>query len=296
MKKLCTLFCFMALPCLLLAQKPVAHLWGSVTRDSLLQEPHATWFKKNYDDYKPNADIVAQLKRLPTKDLHIKIFFGSWCGDTKREMPRLLKVLDDIGFPSAHIHFIAVSSDDAVYKQSKNREERGYNVFRVGCYVIEKNGREVNRIIEYPAYSMERDLLTIFTGQNYTPQYAAYSTITQWLKNGDLLDDNTSPASLATQIKTQVSSMSDLNACGYVLLADGKLKEAVKIFRINANLFPDNANTYHSLAEGWLTLGDKDKALAVLEYGLQINKSPDMVKEYLALHKKIVSGEAVKSH
>lgn len=289
MKKLCTLLCFIALPCLLLAQNKTNHLWGVVTIDSLLKEPYSIWFKKNYDDYKPNADIISRLKRLPMKDLHIKIFFGTWCGDTKREMPKMIKVLDEMGIPKSQMTFIAVSSGDSVYKQSKNREERNYNIFRVGCYVIEKNGVEINRIVEFPKYSMEQDILAILSGQNYTPQYLTYPTIIKWLKNGELLDDNISAASLASQLKSLTTSMSELNACGYVLLADGKIKEAVKIFRINVSLFPENADTYHSLAEGLLKLGDREKALSSVEYGLQINKSPEMVKEYLELYKKIIT-------
>lgn len=289
MKKLCTLLCFIALPCFLLAQNKGNHLWGIVTVDSLLQEPYSAWFKKSYDDYQPNVDIISRLKQLPMKDLHIKIFFGTWCGDTKREMPKMIKVLNEIGIPKSQMTFIALSSGDSVYKQSKNREERGYNIFRVGSYIIEKNGVEINRIVEFPKYSMERDLWTILTGKDYTPQYLTYPTIIKWLKNGELLDDNISVASLASQLKSLTTSMSELNACSYVLLADGKIKEAVKILRINVSLFPENANTYHSLAEGLLKLGDKENALNILEYGLQINKNPDMVKEYLELYKKIIT-------
>jgi tetratricopeptide (TPR) repeat protein len=288
MKKLCYLLCFMALPCLVSAQAKERHLWGIVTVDSLQQAPYDAWFKKNYADYKPTPSVIEQLKTLKIKDFNIKIFFGTWCGDTKREMPRLLKVLDEMGFPKEKITFVAVSMEDSTRKQSKNREERGYNIFRVGCYIIEKNGVEANRIYEYPVLSMERDLLAIFSNQNYTPQYPAYAVINKWQKDGWLTDDNISPQSLATSIKSKVGSMSDLNACGYVLMADGKIQEAVKIFRINATLFPEEANAWHSLAEAWFKSGNKEKALSVLEYGLQINKNADVSKNFLTLQKQIL--------
>jgi thiol-disulfide isomerase/thioredoxin len=292
MKKLCYLLCFMALPCLLSAQTQERHLWGVVTRDSLLQEPYSVWFKKNYDDYKPTLSVIAQLKTLKVlnnNDLRIKVFFGTWCGDTKREMPRLLKVLDEMGFPNNAVEFIALSSDDKTYKQSKNREERGYNIFRVGCFVIEQNGVELNRIYEFPVLSMERDLLTILSKQPYTPNYAVYPMILQWVKDGWLADDNVSPQSLAALLKNQVRGTGELNALGYAWLADGKTKEAVKIFRVNANLFGDNSGVYHSLAEGWLKLGEKEKALSVLAYGLQINKEPQTAQQFLDLQKEILT-------
>jgi tetratricopeptide (TPR) repeat protein len=292
MKKLCYLLGFWALPCLLMAQNaaqpPVQHLWGIVTRDSLIKEPHASWFKKGYDDYQPTPSVIEVLKRLKTNDLSVKIFFGTWCGDTKRELPRLQKVLDAMDFPKDKISYIAVSSKDSIYKQSKNREERGYNIFRVGCYVIERKDVEVNRITEFPVLSMERDLLAILSGQNYTPQYAGYLVVEKWLKDGWLTDDNITPQSLASHLKGKVNSMSELNAAGYVLMAAGQKAEAVKIFRINANLFPEEASAWHSLAEGWLKLGNKERATTALEYGLQINKNPDLAKEFLSLQKQIL--------
>jgi tetratricopeptide (TPR) repeat protein len=288
MKKLCYLLGFMALPCLLSAQPKEAHLWGIVTRDSLEKEPHASWFKKNYADYQPTPSVIEAFKSLKINEFQLKIFFGTWCGDTKRELPRLLKVLDVIGFPKANIQFIATSSEDAFYKQSKNREERGYHIFRVGTYVIERNGVVVNRICEYPVFSMERDLWTIFSGQKYTPQYPVYSSVVEWLNDGLLADENISPQSLAAQIKSQTHNMSVLNACGYVLMAAGNVTEAVKIFRINATLFPDNSAAWHSLSEGWLKAGNKEKALSALEYGLSINKEATLVKEFLSLQKQIL--------
>ncbi|MDZ7876494.1 MAG: hypothetical protein U5L45_02440 [Saprospiraceae bacterium] len=289
MKKLCLLLSLMALPCLLSAQQKEPNLWGIVTIDSLNKAPYDVWFKKNYADYKPRPSVIGQLKGVSFKDFSIKMFFGTWCGDTKREMPRLLKVLDEIGFPKEKITFIALSSADSTRKQSNKREESGYNIFRVGCYIVEKNGVEVNRIYELPTLSMERDLLAIFVHQNYTPQYPAYAVIEKWLKEGWLAEDNISPQSLATQIRPKVGSMSDLNACGYVLLAAGKLKEAVKIFRINTTLFPDNSSAWHSLAEGWFKFGDKEKAQIALENGLQMNKNPELAHEFLALQKQIAA-------
>jgi thiol-disulfide isomerase/thioredoxin len=293
MKKLCYLLCLMALPCLSAAQQTAPpkenHLSGIVTIDSLQKAPYDVWFKKNYADYKPTPSVIEQLKALKINDFKIKIFFGTWCGDTKREMPRLLKVLDDIGFPKEKITFIALSMDDSTRKQSKNREERGYNIFRVGCYVFEKNGVEVNRINELPALSMERDVLAIFSNQNYTPQYPVHATVAEWLKDGTLLDDNITPQSLAVQARNKVGSMADLNTCGYVLLADKKVKEAVKIFRINATLFPEKSNAWHSLAEGWYKLGEKEKALLALESGLFLNKDAEFSKAFLTLQKEILA-------
>jgi thiol-disulfide isomerase/thioredoxin len=292
MKKLLFFCTFLALATTTFSQaKPERHLWGICTRDSFLQTPFNVWFQKNYDDYKPDLALIEALKKQNLKDFKIKIFLGTWCGDTKREMPRFIKILDQIGFPEANITYIATSMEEKFRKQSNKGEEKGYDIFRVPTFVVEQNGREINRILEFPVFSLEKDLLSILSAQPYQHSYFAYSIIKNWLKDGSLVDENTSNQGLAMQVKPYLKSESDLNTCAYVLMAQGKIKEAVKVLKINYNLFPESANVCHSLAEGIFEKGDKkdmDAALSFLEYGLKINKNPEMVKAFLDLHKKIV--------
>src|SRR5688572_28901724 len=75
------------------------NILGTCTRDSLLQEPFKSWFQKNYDAYKPDESVVAKLKKIPVKDFTVEIFFGTWCGDSKRDVPRFFKIADAIGLP-----------------------------------------------------------------------------------------------------------------------------------------------------------------------------------------------------
>ena len=55
-----------------------------------------------------------------------------------------------------------------------------------------------------------------------------------------------------------------LNALGYRLLAEGpgRAADGVAAFRENARRFPHSANTYDSLADGFLALGQRETALA----------------------------------
>lgn len=289
MKKMSLLLSLMALPLLFFAQKNDKHLWGKTTIDSLQKEPYSSWFTKNYNEYNPDDQTISQLKSISTKDISIKIFMGTWCGDTKRELPKLIKVLNEIHFPKSNIEIYAVSSEEGYYKQSKNREEKEYQIFRVPTFIILKKEIEINRIVELPVYSIEADLLAILSGQVYTPQYKSYGYIINWLQEGRLSDDNVLPSSLASQIKNIVVSSSELNACGYVLLSDGKIKEAVKVFRINANLYPETGNVWHSLAESYHLAGEKEKALTCIEQGLQYTQTDhSLIKEFLGLHQKII--------
>ena len=53
----------------------------------------------------------------------------------------------------------------------------------------------------------------------------------------------------------------DMNNIGYQLIRTGKLKEAIEIFKLNVEAFPNSANTYDSLAEAYMNNGDNEQAI-----------------------------------
>lgn len=292
MKKAILFFALTILSGVVFAQTPPANpriLLGSFSRDSLLNEPFKTWFEPGYNDYTPQAEVVEQLKKCNLKAHSVKVFMGTWCGDTKRELPRFLKTLDAIGFPQQNVEIIGVSNLDDAYKQSPKHEERGLEIYRVATFVFFKNGVEVNRIVEYPVNSLETDLLAILSGTAYTPNYKTYPFLAAWVKTGMLTNDNISVKGLANQLRPVVSNSSELNACGNVLLYRGETKAAEKIFRMNAILFPDVPNMQLSLAEALAALGDLEGATAAIERALALNKEPDAISGILALYKKMIT-------
>jgi len=52
----------------------------------------------------------------------------------------------------------------------------------------------------------------------------------------------------------------ELNTTGYKLLGSGQHEQAIAVFTFVTQLFPESANTWDSLAEGYLKAGDKVKA------------------------------------
>jgi thiol-disulfide isomerase/thioredoxin len=285
MKKVFVIACFF-LSISLFAQNNEPKLLGTVSEDVLRKEPYASWFVKNYDEYQPNQDIITQLKSYPLSIYKVKIFFGTWCGDTKREMPRMMKVFDQIGFPKSNITFIALDNDDKNYKQSPTHEEKGMSIYRVATFIFYEKGKEIARINELPVQSTERDLLQIFKKQLYIPNYISHVLVDNWLKQGLLSDENLSAAGLARQAKLAIVSEGELNACGYVLMARNDNQEAVNLFRINANLFPKSANCYESLGEGYLKTGSKTKAIIMYEKALELDPTNKKTFEKIEKLKK----------
>lgn len=265
MKKTLTLAAFIFTLSCLWAQQPIKPLVGICSVADLAREPYADWYKPGYETYKPNFTVIDQLKKLKLDNTSIKIVFGSWCGDSKRELPRMLNTLHALGFSDKNIQLIGVYSDSEKYKQAPNREEKDLHVYRVPTFIIYQNNKEVGRINEYPVESLERDLQKILSGKTYSPSYKSFTQINEWLAQGLLTDENVSPRGLADQVRKLVSSESELNSCGYVLMARGNLKEAITVLRINVQLFPESSNCFDSLGEAYAKAGLPDNSLLCYE-------------------------------
>lgn len=271
MKKTLTLAVFIVTLSHLWAQQPTKPLVGICSLADLAQQPFAEWYNPGYEHYQPNAVVVDQLKKLKPEKTTIKIVFGSWCGDSKRELPRMLKTLHAAGFSDKNIQLIGVYSDSEKYKQAPNREEKELNVYRVPTFIVYQNNKEVGRINEYPVESLERDLQKILSGQPYSPSYKGFAQINEWLATGLLADDNASPRGLADQVRKAVSSESELNSCGYVLMARGNLKEAIAVLRTNVYLYPESSNYFDSLGEAYAKAGLNDNALFCYERAVELD-------------------------
>ncbi len=91
------------------------------------------------------------------EQLEIQVFIGTWCRDTQRELPRFIKVLEESGFTQNQIKIIALDNKAENYKRSPGEEQDGKSIFRVPTFVIYENGKELNRIVEFPVISLEID-------------------------------------------------------------------------------------------------------------------------------------------
>jgi dienelactone hydrolase len=63
----------------------------------------------------------------------------------------------------------------------------------------------------------------------------------------------------------------ELNALGYELLFAGRAKEAVEIFKLNVEMYPQGFNTYDSLGEAYLAAGERELAIKNYKRSLELN-------------------------
>jgi tetratricopeptide (TPR) repeat protein len=252
---------------------------------------NAEWFNKNYVEYIPNTSVVEQLKTIDIHNCSVSIFFATWCGDSRREVPRFIKLLDAMGFPNKAITMIALSDKDSIYKQSPVRhEELGQNIYRVPTFIIYDKDKELNRIIEYPALSLEYDLLAIFKKIEYQPNYPSYIEISKYIDNGLLIDDNVNYRGLANKLRNLVHSVRDLNTCAYVLSqqsGNDAIKAAIKLYKINSALYPDIWWVYSNLAQALHNTGDYTQAAQSIKRAIELNKDSENVKSLFELYDSI---------
>jgi thiol-disulfide isomerase/thioredoxin len=131
-------------------------LIGECNREGLISGEFGQLYHEYYPIYHPKKDVISRLKKH-REGLSILIILGTWCSDSKEQVPKFLKVLDKIKFDGADLRMIAVDRD----KQGGDADVSRYDVLRVPTFIFLRNGREIGRIIETPVRTLEEDMLAI---------------------------------------------------------------------------------------------------------------------------------------
>jgi thiol-disulfide isomerase/thioredoxin len=134
-------------------------LLGYFNPAQLSSPPYSEWFTKGFEEYQPDQNVIGKLMEINKDDLTIQIVMGTWCPDSRREVPRFMQILDRWKFPAAKVTFIGV--DNA--KLSPVGDFDKLDIQRVPTFIILKNKVEAGRIIENPVTSLEQDMLNILT-------------------------------------------------------------------------------------------------------------------------------------
>ncbi len=142
------------------------YLIGIANKESFLQEPFNGWFTPNYEGYKTNKSVIEQLKPL-LKNVTIKAFMGTWCGDSQEQTPIFYKILDEAGFNYNNLEFVAVDRS----KSTPNNLQEGFNIERVPTFIFYKDDNVLGRFVEYPRETVEADILKIVSGAPYKHSY-----------------------------------------------------------------------------------------------------------------------------
>ena len=110
-------------------------------------------FQDNYEEYQPGNLLDPALFRR----VEIYMLFGTWCHDSKREVPRLLSLLNKLDVPENQINLIGLN----FMKNDSQDRGKKFQIKKTPTFVFLRNQKEIGRIVEMPEISLEADLLKI---------------------------------------------------------------------------------------------------------------------------------------
>lgn len=77
------------------------------------------------------------------------------------------------------------------------------------------------------------------------------------------------------------TSEANLNNLGYMLLQQGKTKEAVEVLKLNVEFYPEPSNVYDSYGEALAAAGDKENAIINYKKSIELNPNNEGGKQML---------------
>lgn len=130
---------------------------GPISKEGLKKMPYKIWFNTNYKTYLVDTQTLKNIKKKSLKGVQIKAFMGTWCHDSNREIPRLMRVCEELGiYDQLELYGVDVN------KKSRLEQEEGWNIRKTPTIIFLRDGEEIARILEEPEISFEHSMELIF--------------------------------------------------------------------------------------------------------------------------------------
>jgi len=110
--------------------------------------------------YQPDAgDLDFMATQIFPGD-RVEVFLGTWCSDSQREVPKFLKIVDELKAKYGKdlaVSFVAVDRS----KQAPHELLAGKSIEKVATFIVYRNDQELGRIVEKPHGLLEDDLIAL---------------------------------------------------------------------------------------------------------------------------------------
>lgn len=122
---------------------------GEISKTQLLNE-YST-FENGVHAYQLSEQDKEVVSSWPS-NISFEIYFGTWCHDSEREVPRLIKILSNNQNVAMKLYALDYQKKEPSGKANKAQ------VKYTPTIVVLKNGVEVGRIVERPAKDLVSDI------------------------------------------------------------------------------------------------------------------------------------------
>ncbi len=134
-------------------------LTGRVTREQI-ETAVPDWVSQTVES-RIDDQAAEALTSVPP-DAEVTIFLGTWCSDSRREVARFWRALDQVGdMVPFEVTYVAVDRE----KTEPADLLAGREIVYVPTFIVERDGREVGRVVEEAPDGIESDLLALLTGE-----------------------------------------------------------------------------------------------------------------------------------
>ena len=132
-------------------------LVGATTREKV--EASKEWVQAEVEA-QPDAAAAAALATVEP-GAEVTVYLGTWCGDSRREVPRFWKALDAAGAAVPFtVRYVAVDRQ----KKEPADAVAADGIRYLPTFIVRRGGHEAGRIVETSPKGIESDLLALLNG------------------------------------------------------------------------------------------------------------------------------------
>jgi thiol-disulfide isomerase/thioredoxin len=139
------------------ASPPVSTVTGWVQKSVLLgDETGHPGFRAEYEAATVDENLAGMIRSLMV-GVDVLVFYGPWCGDSRRQVPVFVKIVEKAGIPGGQIRYYAVDRS----KRSRDGLTGQYGIEKVPTFIFLREGKEIGRVVESPTTTLEGDIVSI---------------------------------------------------------------------------------------------------------------------------------------
>ncbi len=220
------------------------YLYGPCDKSALLEGEFAEWTKPGYTAYKPDgSDCLELLGRTRWSGVKVEVFFATWCGDSKYQVPRFLRMTELAQMPDSCLSLIALDGD----KCGPCGEEQNRQIHRVPTFIVSRNGVELGRIVEWTDRSLAEDFWRILSRYRYDPHYAVANALMKTIETEGPEAVSRRARAAAEAARPRLKNVAELAVVTHIYFQRKQYAAAEAVARVNAMSFEQSATSHYWL-------------------------------------------------